>query len=186
VQFASVAFSPFGEVLVVVFTDGTLTQFDSLGAHRLGNGVQFATAAYGPSGEVLEVVYTGGGLTQFDSSGAHVLLSSGVQFASVAFGPTGEVLEVVHSEVSPPEAVSALISQVRELVNLNSGEQNELAVSLQNALASILKGNATAAANQLTAFINKVDALQKSERLPAKTTAILMASAQMIINAIHK
>jgi hypothetical protein len=36
VQSAGVAFSPAGEVLDVIFTDGTLEQFDAFGAHELG------------------------------------------------------------------------------------------------------------------------------------------------------
>src|SRR5439155_13340379 len=79
----SVAFGPFGEVLVVVRPDGTLTQYDAFGAHALGAGVSYASVAFGPAGEVLLVTRADGTLTQYDASGAHVL-GAGVGAASVA------------------------------------------------------------------------------------------------------
>jgi hypothetical protein len=90
----SVAFGPFGEVLEVVFPDGTLEQVDSSGTHVLGGGVRSASVAFGPAGEVFEVVFPDGTLEQVDAFGTHVL-GGGVRSASVAFGPAGEVFEVV-------------------------------------------------------------------------------------------
>jgi glucose/arabinose dehydrogenase len=102
--FVSTAFGPFGEVLEVVGSDGTLTQLDAFGAHNLtqlfGLGpVQSASLAFGPFGPVLEVVDAAGTLTQYDAFGAQDLTQllglTAVRSASLAFGPLGPVLELV-------------------------------------------------------------------------------------------
>jgi uncharacterized repeat protein (TIGR01451 family) len=94
VRSASVALGPQGEVLEMVARDGTLTQFDLFGPHRLSVGVRSASVAIGPRGRVLEVVTQDGTLTQLDLNGAHNV-RGGVLSAATAFGPFGEVLDVV-------------------------------------------------------------------------------------------
>jgi hypothetical protein len=89
----TVAFGPFGEVLELVSSDGTLIQSDVTGAQVLGGGVRSVSVAFGPAGEVLLVTLLDGTLTRFDASGAQVL-AGGVLDASIAFGPTGQVLLV--------------------------------------------------------------------------------------------
>src|SRR5207302_2053746 len=85
------AFGPFGELLVVVGTDGTVAQYDVAGAHSLtkmlGLGsVLSASVGFGPKGEVLAVVTPDNLLTQYDAAGAHFLLGN-VLSASVGFLP---------------------------------------------------------------------------------------------------
>jgi hypothetical protein len=52
---------------------------------------------------------------------------------------------------------------------------------LSSAQASIARGNRTAAANQLNAAINEIQALVKSKRLDASTAATLVAGLQQIL-----
>ncbi len=84
------------QVLEVVFSNGTLVQFDATGGHQLATGVRSASVAFGASGEVLVVVFQDSRLFQFDAAGTH-FLGGGILSASVAFAPGGtqEVLEVV-------------------------------------------------------------------------------------------
>lgn len=98
---AGISFGPSGEVLEVVDTAGSLTQFDSTGSHLLGSGVQSADVASGPLGQVLAVVFTSGDLFQFDAMGAHQL-GTGVLSASLAFGPSGKVLAIVTADPAAP------------------------------------------------------------------------------------
>src|SRR4051812_16817584 len=79
---ASLAFGPTGPVLELVRPDGTLTQYDSTGAHVLGGGVASASVAFGPAGQALLVTFQDGRLTLFDSGGAHQL-GGGVRSASI-------------------------------------------------------------------------------------------------------
>ncbi|HEV3116955.1 MAG TPA: Ig-like domain repeat protein, partial [Gemmataceae bacterium] len=96
----SVAIGPNGQVMEVVYPNGTLTQFDASGAHVLMAGVRSASVAFSPSGEVVLVVFQDGTLTQFDATGAHPLgaLGGGVRSASLAFGPAGEVVDMVFQD----------------------------------------------------------------------------------------
>jgi hypothetical protein len=67
---------------------------------------------------------------------------------------------------------------------LNAGQQNSLLAKLRAAQASLMRGNRTAAVNQLGAFINEVQALAQSGQLPAATAADLIAEAQAVIASI--
>ncbi|QJX00047.1 beta strand repeat-containing protein [Frigoriglobus tundricola] len=93
----SVAFGPQGEVLEVIDSTGTLTQYDAAGAHAIIGGVADASVAFGPNGQVFLITYQDGSLVQYDAAGTHVLIASGVSSATLAFGPQGEVLEVIDS-----------------------------------------------------------------------------------------
>jgi hypothetical protein len=95
----SVAFGPFGEVLVVVGANGSLTQLDAFGAHTVPGNYRGASVAFGPLGEVLVAVGQDGSLTQFDALGTHAL-AGGASAAEVAFGFFGEVLVVVGQDGS--------------------------------------------------------------------------------------
>jgi alpha-tubulin suppressor-like RCC1 family protein len=85
---------------------------------------------------------------------------------------------------SPQDAtalVVATINQLAALGTLNAGNANSLTSKLNNAIASINASSSTAAANQLQAFINNVNALVGSGRLPAATGTQLIDAANQII-----
>jgi hypothetical protein len=92
---AAAAFQGDREVLLVTFTDGTLVQFDSGGAHvHLGGGVRSAGVAFQGKHEVIDLVTQGGLLIQLDAAGPHVLAGE-VLSAGAGFQQSREVLEVV-------------------------------------------------------------------------------------------
>jgi len=64
----------------------------------------------------------------------------------------------VKIDKSPGAITSNLIAVVASLPNVNAGIKNALTSKLQNALASLGRGNGNAARNQLAAFINEVEA----------------------------
>ena len=133
----SVAFGPQGEVIELVDSTGTLTQYDASGAHVLATGVQSAGVAFGPGGQVLMVTYRTGSLVAYDATGAHVLTTGGVLNASVAFGPGGEVLMVTYQTGSlvAYDATGAHVlttgGVLGTAVTFNRGEE-ALAVVYQN------------------------------------------------------
>jgi hypothetical protein len=57
-------------------------------------------------------------------------------------------------------------------------------VKLQAAQDSVNRGNDTAAANQLTAFINEVQVLKQSSQLDASTANSLIGEAQTVIGLL--
>src|SRR5258708_31632823 len=55
---------------------------------------------------------------------------------------------------TPQEALTSIGAYVQGLKGLNGGQKNSLIAKLEAPAASITRGNATAAANQLNAFLN--------------------------------
>lgn len=88
---------------------------------------------------------------------------------------------------TPAEQMAELADEVGALEDagvLSRGVANALTAKLDAALNQLDRDNTTAAANQLGAFINAVEALIRSGRLHADTGAELIASARAIIDAI--
>jgi hypothetical protein len=79
--------------------------------------------------------------------------------------------------------INDLIAQVATL-NLTDAQRHSLTVKLQAAQQSLANGNATAAANQLNAFDNQVNALVNSHRLGQITAEDLIAEVQSLIDEI--
>jgi DNA/RNA endonuclease G (NUC1) len=89
---------------------------------------------------------------------------------------------------SPAQAMSGLTGAVDALVadgTLNRGNGNSLNVKVRGAGASLARGQAQTAVNQLNAFINEIEAMAASGRLSATDAATLTASARRIIQSIE-
>jgi DNA/RNA endonuclease G (NUC1) len=89
--------------------------------------------------------------------------------------------------LSAADAIGILSAQVAALAadgTLSNGESNALDASLKNALKSVQDDHATPARNQLGAFINKIEAMQRSGRLSAATAAALIDYANRAIGSI--
>ena len=86
--------------------------------------------------------------------------------------------------LSATDAIGVLLVKVVTLESagtLTKGEVNALNASLQAARKSMMNGNATAAGNELGAFINKLEAMRSSGRVPASTAQSLIDYAARII-----
>jgi len=81
-------------------------------------------------------------------------------------------------------AISAMIDQLVADGKLSKGNANSLTSKLDAALKQIANENVTAARNQLEAFINEVDAAERSGRLSAADAAALRAEANRVIASI--
>jgi hypothetical protein len=96
--------------------------------------------------------------------------------------PQGAACDSGAFELFVAPTIASVSAQITTLVaTLGAGTVNDLLTSLSAANASIAKGNTGAAANQLGAFINKVQALQKSRRLDDATANTLVGAAQHLI-----
>lgn len=101
-------------------------------------------------------------------------------------GGSGSESASVHVR-SAPEGTQDLIGQVSGLESagrLSRGEANNLRASLDAALSAFARGNATAAANELGAFINKVEALKRSGRLDAATAQALIDATNRVLRSM--
>jgi hypothetical protein len=74
-----------------------------------------------------------------------------------------------------------IVNQLRDDGVLNQGNANSLCVKLDNAEKSRAKGNTTAAVNQISAFINEVNALRKAKKLTDVQADSLIDGANAII-----
>ncbi|HET9426217.1 MAG TPA: DNA/RNA non-specific endonuclease [Gemmatimonadaceae bacterium] len=91
------------------------------------------------------------------------------------------------SVASAAQAIGTLSARSAELEaagTLTKGEANALDASLRNALKSIQGGDDAAAGGQLGAFINKVEAMQRSGRLDPSVAAGLIDYAKRIIASL--
>lgn len=144
---------------------GTVDYGDGGGATPLGiAGKNFALShAYTTAGTFTVTV------TVTDDDGDSHARTATVMVASAAEG-----IAILMARVSAHEAAGTL----------SKGEANALHASLKNALRSAEMGKATAANGQLSAFVNKVEAMQQSGRLDAGTAAGLIAYANRIIASL--
>lgn len=78
-------------------------------------------------------------------------------------------------------SVSADVAALAPVIG--SGPASSVTGKLTNAQASVARGNARAAANQLNAAINEIEALVRSRRLDEATGAALVADLQAIIGS---
>jgi DNA/RNA endonuclease G (NUC1) len=85
---------------------------------------------------------------------------------------------------SPAQATAALIDAVQS-ANLQRGEEVSLTAKLRAAQQSIARGNDGTAVNQLGAFINEVEAQQRTGRISGDDAARFSAEAQRIIRSIE-
>jgi len=89
---------------------------------------------------------------------------------------------VVAPPLTPQQAVEDLICDI-EALELNRGTENSLVRKLEAAISSLDRGQTKAAANQLGAFINEVNAL-KDKRLADAEASAMIEQARTIIDSL--
>jgi hypothetical protein len=82
--------------------------------------------------------------------------------------------------VSATITIPGLISGIQNLSELNAGQQNSLIAKLQAAQAAVDRGDLNTACASLAAFVNEVNALERSGRLDQATATGLVSGAQLI------
>jgi uncharacterized repeat protein (TIGR01451 family) len=88
----------------------------------------------------------------------------------------------------PPKPIKKLIIDVKALVlqgALSPGEGNALIAKLEAAQAQLDRGRTEPARNALGAFVNEVEALQRSRRLDAETARGLIDAARAAIASLR-
>lgn len=97
-----------------------------------------------------------------------------------------------HGVANATTVCVSLIRSVTELTNdlvtsgaLGQGEANSLLVKIDNATASAVKGNVTAAVRQLEAFKNEIQALFQSGRISQATRDAIVAAADRQIASLQ-
>lgn len=101
--------------------------------------------------------------------------------------PTATYTATATSTPSPSQAVSDLAGEIHSYMangSMTSGVGISLASKLQNTQQSLSAGHTNAAANELQAFINAVQA-QRGKKITTAVANELIAQAQAIIVQIH-
>jgi DNA/RNA endonuclease G (NUC1) len=130
------------------------------------------------------------GLAGSGFSLSHPYASAGTYTVTVTItdddGGTGTstATVTVQSAAGAIAILQARVAALEAAGSVSGGESNALDASLRNALMSLENGHATPAANQLGAFVNKVEALRGSGRLGAAAAAGLIDYANRIIASI--
>ena len=105
-----------------------------------------------------------------------------------AFSVPGRTTAVFLVQRPVSEQLDVLIAEVEQLLAddvVNGGQANSLTAKLRAAQKSAANGRATAAANQVDAFINEVQALVSAGVLTAEDGAGLIAIAEQILQSIR-
>ena len=95
--------------------------------------------------------------------------------------------EFESEETTPEEQIEQVADSIDDLVSqevLNEGQGNALVSKLLNALSALGKGNINAAVNKLNAFINQVNAYEKSDILTEDEADALRNAAEDVLDSI--
>ena len=121
-------------------------------------------------------------------TGPFITATATASIENISIENTSEFSQCVAvTNPAPGQAIQALINNVEALVAqgvLNAGQGNALSSKLRAALQQLERGNARAAANQINAFINQVDALIRSRRLSPQQGQLLIDAAMNILGLI--
>jgi PKD repeat protein len=85
---------------------------------------------------------------------------------------------------TPQQALASITAYVQNLKGLNGGQKNSLMAKLNSATDSATRGNATAASNQLNAFLNELQTDLNSGRITGGDMTILRPAVQAVQAAL--
>src|SRR5205807_6321843 len=101
-------------------------------------------------------------------SASHAYTAAGTYTATLTVkddeGTTGTTTRTVTVQ-TPQQSINLMIAYVKSLKTLNGGLQNSLIAKLNAASDSIARGNSKTAGNQLSGFLNELDADLKTGKV---------------------
>jgi DNA/RNA endonuclease G (NUC1) len=132
----------------------------------------------------------GDGATATGASVSHAYAAAGQYTVRLIVRDTRGLADTITTTATirtPAQGLGEATAAVQELIaagRLNRGQANSLQVSIDAAIASLGRGNETAAANQLEALRNKVAAMVQSRRLTAGEASALLAVIEQVLASI--
>jgi hypothetical protein len=134
---------------------------------------------------------TNGNTLIADGWGSHRVLEVD-SIGNIVWEPTGLGLnwpyDVERLEGAPPTPEESTEELLDDIIGFEfpQGTENELTKTLDNVLKSIENENDNAATGQLGSFINKIEALLRSERISEEEAQALIEAAEAIIAGIEE
>ncbi|MDP9309856.1 MAG: hypothetical protein M3R24_02995 [Chloroflexota bacterium] len=186
-----------------LWQNGTMTNLSTLG------GNYSSAAAINDQGQIVgasnsidggaqhAVLWHNGVITDLgtlggNSSAAYDINDQG-QIVGVSQTATGEqhavLWTITQPSATPQEQIQVIKAEVNDLIAakvLNKGNGWALTTKLDGALIKLERGDKKAAANQLHAFVNQVEAFQKSKRLTRTQVQPLLDTARNIIEQLRQ
>jgi PKD repeat protein len=145
------------------------------------------SGTYADDGAAVDSAYKASWNFGDGSSGAgltatHAYTASGTYTATLTVadddGTAGSATTTV-TVLSPLQALGKIGTYLQGLTDLKEGQKNSLQAKINAAAASYQRGDTGAACNQMNAFINEVDADQKSGRLTTAEAGNLTDAARL-------
>src|SRR5712692_6930104 len=146
------------------------------------------TGTFTDAGSVVDTSYTttwswgDGSPNSAGNSASHAFTSSGTFTVTLTAadddGTAGSATTTV-TVLTPAAALAKLTAFVSAQSGLNNGQKNSLLAKLNAATDSAQRGDTGAACNQLNAFVNEVDADQKTGRISSGDAATMTDAARL-------
>jgi hypothetical protein len=146
------------------------------------------TGTFTDAGSVVDTSYTttwswgDGSANTAGNSATHAYASSGTYNVTLTAadddGAAGSATTAV-TVITPAAALAKITALVSGQSGLNKGQMNSLLAKLRAANDSMQRGDSGAACNQLNAFVNEVDADQKTGRISAGDAATMTDAARL-------
>jgi DNA/RNA endonuclease G (NUC1) len=157
-----------------------------------GNAINMSAAvSFDPNGTITSYAWNfGDGTTGTGSTASHIYVQDGNFTVTLTVtdndGLTGAITSSVHVN-SAAQGVAGVATHVAQLVEngtISQADGNALNSKLDTAAKQLGAGHPTPARNVLNAFLNEVDAMQRSRRLSATDAAALADEVRRVIAAI--
>lgn len=158
---------------------------------------QIVGSRYTPTGEPRAFIWQNGVRTDLPTLGGNNSYVTSIneqgQIVGASTTASGEghaVLWTISQPTTTPreqiQAVKAQVKQLRTSKTLNKGQSNALMTKLDSALAKLERGNKKAAANQLHAFVNQVQAFHHGKKITTAQAQPLLDKAHNIIGQLSR
>jgi PKD repeat protein len=129
----------------------------------------------------------GDGASSTTETATHAYTGGGVYTVTLTVtddeGTVGLAATTTVKILTPQQSLDAMVRYVQGLKSLNAGQQNSLIAKLKAASDALARGNNRAAHNELSAFINELDADLKTGKISAGDYNALRADAHSVQGA---
>lgn len=188
--------NPDGVSRAVLWSSGTLTELPTLGgtssqARAINDAGQIvgSESTAGAPEESKAALWQGGDVYDLGTVGGAgaraVDINEAGWIVGVSRDLTGQERATLWRPADPEDLANMILDTIEDLTELSDDPSlGSLAVAVERALASMQRGNDTAATNQVRAFQNRVRALVQAGRLSSEDGEILLGLGDRLVERV--